>query len=383
MLPHSHASRYAVSQRDPGSTVQAFINLVQRHEQAAYSFVHNVHAKGEDLFGSLLQWIQLFIDTIREGVNSEPLSLDFLLPQSSTERKLLLEEVDKVTKYHYQLKLMYEDKIRKRFNRADIDSALGGGADADDEAAQLLVTGLVGDVGFGELVRSDVNDVAAEESDDSEDYTSSEYESATEGSLTSDSETEESSEDEPTPSSNLKVSPRVPVSSGLSPRHARPQQQVRTSNMDSIRDQSSSPNTEGSSRKRGGLSLKRSLGFLKSSSSPSQASPPPVPPVPTMVPPITSQHPPPRLPALPSLPAETLSLPVDKDLPPPPSSPSGEGSSQPPPPSSSISTPPPAPAPKKTRKRKHAKAPKQPELEHIPKLVPVFVEMVRELDTLK
>ncbi|PFH52746.1 hypothetical protein AMATHDRAFT_73878 [Amanita thiersii Skay4041] len=162
-----------LSQEDPHRTVQAFIDLVQRHEQSFYHFVHKVHSKGEGLFDSLMRWIELFLNVTREGLG-EPISLEFLLPHTGKERQDILSEVDKVALYHYKLKVLYEDKLRRRFRRAQSQSD----ANAEDEATQTLVNDVVGEISFGELAQADADEVAAEGTDDSDtEEESSEYDS--------------------------------------------------------------------------------------------------------------------------------------------------------------------------------------------------------------
>ncbi|KAH9994127.1 hypothetical protein BJV74DRAFT_884252 [Russula compacta] len=163
-----------LSQENPQQTVQVFIDLVQRHEQSFYYFVHKVYSKGEGLFTGLMRWTELFLDIVREGLG-EPISLEFLLPHSDNERREIIKEIDQVALYHYKLKVAYETKLRRRFGRA-------GGTDTsgDDEATREIVTGFVRDVSFGDLMRADMLDVAAEEEDSDNSYeSSSEYESAT------------------------------------------------------------------------------------------------------------------------------------------------------------------------------------------------------------
>lgn len=117
-----------VSQEDPGRTVQTFIDLVQRHEQAFYTFVHNVHSKGQGLFDSLMGWIELFLNYARVGL-AQPLDLEFLLPApGGPERQRLMAEVDAVAQYHYRLKVAHEEKIRRRFRQE---------ANGEEEAALL------------------------------------------------------------------------------------------------------------------------------------------------------------------------------------------------------------------------------------------------------
>ncbi|KAH8118297.1 hypothetical protein DFH11DRAFT_1686497 [Phellopilus nigrolimitatus] len=173
-----------VGQDNPQRVVQTFIDLVERHEQAFYGFVHKVHSKGEGLFDSLMKWVQLFLTVFSEGFG-EKVSLEFLLPHTGPERVTLMKEVDEVALYHYKLKLAHEDKLRRRFGRTQGQSE----ADAEDEAAQMLVNGVVHDLSFGELLQGDADEMAAAESEDDEssaevseeeENESSDYETASE-----------------------------------------------------------------------------------------------------------------------------------------------------------------------------------------------------------
>lgn len=182
-----------MSEVDPQVTVETFIDLVGRHEQAFYSFVHKVHANGKGLFESLMRWIELFLTVVREGLGSS-VSLEFLLPHGGQERTNIMNEIDEVARYHYKLKIAHEEKLRRRFRRVQGQ----GDADAEDEATQALVHGVIGEINFGELVQSDALDLAAEETDDESDEYSSEYETDSSGSY-EDTSSEESEEGRPTP----------------------------------------------------------------------------------------------------------------------------------------------------------------------------------------
>lgn len=182
-----------MSEEDPQATVQTFIDLVGRHEQAFYSFVHKVHANGKGLFESLMRWIEVFLTVVREGLGS-PVSLEWLLPHGGQERMNMMNEIDEVARYHYKLKIAHEERVRRRFTRAQGHDD----ADAEDEVTQALVNGVVGEINFGELVQSDALDLAAEESDDESDESSSEYETDSSGSY-EDAESEESEEERSTP----------------------------------------------------------------------------------------------------------------------------------------------------------------------------------------
>lgn len=181
-----------MSDEDPQATVQTFIDLVGRHEQAFYSFVHKVHANGKGLFENLMQWIEKFLTVVREGLGS-PVSLEWLLPHGGQERANMVNEIDEVARYHYKLKIAHEEKVRRRFTRAQGHND----ADAEDEATQALVHSVVGEINFGELVQSDALDLAAEETDDESDESSSEYETESSGSY-EDAESEVSEEEGPT-----------------------------------------------------------------------------------------------------------------------------------------------------------------------------------------
>ena len=155
---------------DARNTVKIFIDLVQRHEQAFYSFVHKVHSKGQNLFDSLMRWVELFLSAIRDGLR-EKLSLEYLLPHKGKKRKEILQEIDSLALYHYKLKLAYEDKLRRRFQRSR-----GGNKEdeeIEEEVNQQLVGGVVSELNFGDLIEDDATEFAAEESDCSEgSYTS-------------------------------------------------------------------------------------------------------------------------------------------------------------------------------------------------------------------
>ncbi|CAE6409179.1 unnamed protein product [Rhizoctonia solani] len=160
-----------LGQSNPHRTVQTFIDLVARHEQAFYSFVHKVHSKGEGLFDSLMKWIELFIGLMREGLGS-PTSMEFILPHAGgEERAQLVREIDSVALYHYKLKLAHEDKIRKRFGRsANANSSI---EDQEEAAAQEFMADLARDMQFSDVIRGDAGEITAIDSESG----SSEYDS--------------------------------------------------------------------------------------------------------------------------------------------------------------------------------------------------------------
>ncbi|KAJ1308617.1 hypothetical protein OPQ81_004315 [Rhizoctonia solani] len=160
-----------LGQLNPHRTVQTFIDLVARHEQSFYAFVHKVHSKGEGLFDSLMKWIELFIGLMREGLGN-PVSMEFILPhQGGEEREQLIREIDSVALYHYKLKLAHEDKIRRRFGRSANASA--SVEDQEEAAAQEFMADLARDMQFSDVLRGEAGEIAAVESESG----SSEYDS--------------------------------------------------------------------------------------------------------------------------------------------------------------------------------------------------------------
>ncbi|KAF9567302.1 hypothetical protein CPC08DRAFT_740197 [Agrocybe pediades] len=369
-----------LSQEDPHLTVKAFIDLIERHEQAFYSFVHKVHSKGEGLFDSLMRWIELFLTVVREGLG-DPISLEFLLPHKGQERSDILAEVDKVAQYHYKLKVLYEDKLRRRFGRAQSNEA-----DAEDEATQNLVNGVMGEISFGDLVQGDAMDLAAEDEEDEtsseeeEEYETSEYETDSEEDT---DETEESDKrsvaSRPSlPSSPL--SPSHPTSSkapGRHPRnvhrnamHGQMKANMAGASSSATHIPPQSPQETVPKRKRSfSLRRSRSMNFSLNNLSLSRRNSDAVPPVPPLPNLSKSAHVAPSKPLPPSPPSSDYD---DSRPPPVPPKPQPQQTSHSP--SDPNSNPKPS-APKK--KKVVPQAMKPPDLQHIPHLLPVFIEMMK------
>jgi hypothetical protein len=324
-----------------------------------------------------MRWTERFLDVVRNGIG-EPISLEFILPHAGEEHRAIMKEIDEVALYHYKLKVQHESKVRRRFGRA-------GGADVagEDSAAQEIVNGFMHDMSFGDLMREDALDMAAEEEEsDGNDESSGEYES-----VTGDSETgSEESDRSLSPIARPRVSPLTPSIQGPPPR---PAQQLFLSSPTSKPTlsphiQSSAPppvppmtipNSSESRLRRLSQSLRksRSMTFGPTSSNSAEAPPPP-PPVPPL--PLSVAQ---------SRSAASLTG-QSKPLPPRPPSPSSSRAS-----SYRQAPPHEAPAQKRyptgqklpqtpSRPRKKQAASeglKPPELKKIPELLPLFVEMVR------
>ncbi|KAI0053525.1 hypothetical protein FA95DRAFT_447304 [Auriscalpium vulgare] len=347
-----------LSQENPRQTVQIFIDLIQRHEQSFYHFVHKVHSKGEGLFTSLMRWIELFLSVVREGLG-EPVSLEFLLPHTGDERKAIVEEVDAVALYHYKLKVAYESKLRRRFGTSTSAQDMG----AEEETAQAIVTGFVHDFSFGDIMRDDAQDVAAQdeedededEDEDDDSYgSSSEYESATDDES---SEGTESSEGH-TPSA---AQPYTPSRSRTAPAPSpRPPRTPVTPVAPPTPSRPDPPSPTPSQKKRPRLlSLRRSRSLIDAKSPRSSTDAPPVPP-------------------LPPLPKTAVGS-REKALPPRPPPQRRETSDEL---KQKRYVGHDIPLSPKPKKKGAVDALKYPELSHMPHLLPVFIEMVRNLRSL-
>ena len=154
-----------------------------------------------------MKWIELFLTIVREGLK-EPISLEYLLPHTGKERDEIMNEVDKVALYHYKLKVLYENKLRRRFGSANGQSQ----ADAD-EATQTLINGFVGEINLGELTK-DTIDMEAEVSDDE---VTDEEESSSEESSTSESTGGEDESDESEHNASGYLNGKAVSPSSLSP----------------------------------------------------------------------------------------------------------------------------------------------------------------------
>ncbi|GAW05356.1 px domain-containing protein [Lentinula edodes] len=328
-----------LTQEDPNRTVQSFVDLIQRHEQSFYSFVHKVHSKGEGLFDSLMRWIELFLTFMREGLGP-PISLEFLLPHMGLERTEILAEVDKVALYHYKLKLLYENKVRRRFGRTQAQ----GDADAEDQVTKALVDGVVGEISFGDLVQGAADDMAAEDAeedseDEDEDESSTEYETDSE----SGSDVSEASNEPPPPPPPKAVDlRRSRTAATQTPPPPRPMNARSGSRPPDIRRSRQEPSPLKSSRSMTSMDYQRQRGHA-----------PPVPP----------------------LPRNAHLVALSKPLPPSPA-PSSERFGSPS--RASVES---KPHPEKTKKSrpKGKQIIKPPELTRIPTLLPIFREMIRPL----
>ncbi|KAI6119325.1 hypothetical protein EDD16DRAFT_1581548 [Pisolithus croceorrhizus] len=122
--------------QDPTQTVQAFVDLVSRHEQAFYTFVHKVHSK--------------------VGTDTEVEKAAYRISAA------ILEEVDQVVRYHYALKVVHEERVRRQFWRSEARGEKGSGEDADaatTKQAEAFAHSVAREIGIGELTSGNENEI--------------------------------------------------------------------------------------------------------------------------------------------------------------------------------------------------------------------------------
>ncbi|CAO3673897.1 hypothetical protein G6F70_006884 [Rhizopus microsporus] len=140
--------------QDATNTAQPFIDLVQRHEQQFYTFVHRVHAQDHSrLFDSLLAYVNSIFSLISHGlparVDLNGCVQDALTP---TEYPGLKAEIDALCLYHKERKQRHLERKRQKLmmtidDEDELDFVPGNKefmsiasefADMDDDVDDLL-----------------------------------------------------------------------------------------------------------------------------------------------------------------------------------------------------------------------------------------------------
>ncbi|KIH86611.1 hypothetical protein SPBR_08111 [Sporothrix brasiliensis 5110] len=150
---------------DPNQTVQAFIDLCQRHEHNFYKFVHEVHTHDNGLFTQLMGWIEGILEFLRKGPKNGTLDVNALFEGSVSmgqiDKDKAIAEVNSLIAWQEARKKWHQDKTRQKM------AAEGGGSDGLGE------DGLSGPVSFSAgdfgLNAADLQEMSYDEFDDSED----------------------------------------------------------------------------------------------------------------------------------------------------------------------------------------------------------------------
>lgn len=103
---------------DPNQTVQAFIDLCERHQSSFYKFVHEVHLHDNGLFGSLMSWIEDILEFLRHGPRGGRLDMNALLHGAKdvgqVDKDKALQEINALIKWHEDRKRWHLNKTRQK-----------------------------------------------------------------------------------------------------------------------------------------------------------------------------------------------------------------------------------------------------------------------------
>ncbi|KAF4594769.1 PX domain protein [Ophiocordyceps camponoti-floridani] len=103
---------------DPNQTVQAFIDLCQRHEHNFYKFVHEVHTHDNGLFTQLMGWIESILEFLRKGPKNGTLNVNALFEGGVTsglvKKEAAVQEIDALIGWQEARKKWHNDKTRQK-----------------------------------------------------------------------------------------------------------------------------------------------------------------------------------------------------------------------------------------------------------------------------
>ncbi|KAI2628944.1 succinate flavoprotein subunit [Xylaria nigripes] len=103
---------------DPNQTVQAFIDLCQRHEHNFYKFVHEVHTHDNGLFTQLMGWVEGILEFLRNGPAHGAVDINALFEGSvlsgQLDRVKAIEEINQLIAWQEARKKWHHDKTRQK-----------------------------------------------------------------------------------------------------------------------------------------------------------------------------------------------------------------------------------------------------------------------------
>ena len=116
------AQRQALS-ADPNQTVQAFIDLCERHQDDFYKFVHEVHIHDNGLFGQLMGWLEGILEFLRHGPRGGKLDMNALLQGAVdagiVSKERALADIDALVEWQMDRKKWHQDKTRRKMATGD------------------------------------------------------------------------------------------------------------------------------------------------------------------------------------------------------------------------------------------------------------------------
>lgn len=148
---------------DPNQTVQAFIDLCQRHEHNFYKFVHEVHLHDNGLFDKLMGWIEGILAFLRQGPKNGKLDMNALFQGAVSVNQLdeakAIAEINALISWQEARKRWHQDKTRQKM-------AAEGGANANAEVIPGALSFRSTDFGLDQMDLQDINYEEESESDD-------------------------------------------------------------------------------------------------------------------------------------------------------------------------------------------------------------------------
>ncbi|OAA66739.1 Phox-domain containing protein [Niveomyces insectorum RCEF 264] len=158
---------------DPNQTVQAFIDLCQRHEHNFYKFVHEVHTHDNGLFTQLMGWIEGILEFLRKGPQTgASLDMNALFAGAVSvgvlDRDKAIREINDLIAWQEARKKWHQDKTRQKMAAEGGGSgSSGGGIGLGGMDETLAIPGgfSAGDFGLNSM---DLQELEYDEEDDSE-----------------------------------------------------------------------------------------------------------------------------------------------------------------------------------------------------------------------
>jgi hypothetical protein len=152
---------------DPNQTVQAFIDLCQRHEHNFYKFVHEVHTHDNGLFTQLMGWIEKILEFLRQGPKAGKLDINALFTGAASvgqiDQSKAISEIDALVAWQEARKKWHQDKTRQK-----MAAESGGAARVEPAPGQQYFQS--SDFGLDQMDLQDMN--YEEDSSDDDENTS-------------------------------------------------------------------------------------------------------------------------------------------------------------------------------------------------------------------
>jgi hypothetical protein len=146
---------------DPNQTVQAFIDLCQRHEHNFYKFVHEVHTHDNGLFTQLMGWIEGILEFLRQGPKAGKLDINALVAGAVSvgqlDKEKAVAEINQLISWQEARKKWHQDKTRQKM-------AAEGGINV--EAVPGAISFKSSDFGIDQMDMQDMNYEDESESSD-------------------------------------------------------------------------------------------------------------------------------------------------------------------------------------------------------------------------